>query len=86
MDYFESLIPPYVGEVLSERAFIATELRKERSQYQNRFLNDMGTISKRLTEGDNVLWLFDLEFVAERRLFWTKVRVACLLAPLASVN
>lgn len=62
MDYVESFIPPYVGEVSSERAFIATELGKERSRFQNRFLNDMGTSCKRLTEGDDFLGLFDLDF------------------------
>ena len=86
MDYVESLIPPYVGEVWSERAFIAIELGKERSRFQNRFLNDMGTICKRLTKGDDSLGLFDLAFVAEPPPFWTKVHVACSLAPLASVN
>ena len=53
MDYVESLIPLYVRELSSERAFIATELGKERSRFQNRFLNDMGTICKRLSEGDD---------------------------------
>lgn len=86
MDYVEGLIPPYVGEVSSERAFISTERGKERSRFQNRFLNDMGTSCKRLTEGDDSLELFDLDFVAEPRPFWTKVHVACALAPLASVN
>ncbi len=73
MSYVDTLIPPYVGGISSEKALMVSELGKQRSRFQNRFLKDMGKICMRLSEGDDFLGLFDQQLVAERRPFWTKV-------------
>lgn len=82
----DHLIPAYVKKGSSERVVISTELGRQRSRFQSRFFTDMGTICKRLTEGDDFLGLFDLALVAERRTFWMKVGITSLLRLLLLIN